>query len=469
MTWLFGICPLSMLERLHYTPHPHQRVGTQFILDHYSCNLWAKPGMGKTGIVLSLLDLLQLGGSDFFPALVIAPKRVADIVWPTELAKWDAFAGMTMTNIPGTHRERAEALRKPKTDIYVTQYENVQWLVEQFEGKTWPFKIVVADESRRLSGFRLNKGGKRSTALSNIAKFTGRWINLTGTPAPNGLTDLWGQSWFLDFGASLGRTYTQFVDNYFKVDPYTHAETLLPGAGEQIHAKIAPFTLALRPEDWFTLELPRYSTVEVELPPAAKPVYKRMERDYFTEVGANIGIEAVNGGVKSMKLLQLASGSIFDASHTAHAVHDAKLEGLESVVSELQEPLLVAYYFTFTPDRIQKLYKNARVLRTARDVDDWNAGKIDMMLVHYQSAGHGLNLQDGGRALVYFDEIWDAELREQVLERLGPMRQKQSGHARTVLVYDIITKDTMDVEARERIDSKLSVQDALMLARARRA
>lgn len=458
-----------MIERLHYGPHPYQRIGTQFILDHHRCNLWAKPGMGKSSTVLSTLDLLQLAGSSFFPALVIAPKRVADIVWPTELAKWDAFAGMTMTNIPGTHRERAEALSKPKTDIYVTQYENVQWLVEQFSGeRKWPFRIVVADESRRLSGFRLNKGGKRSTALSNIAKFTGRWVNLTGTPAPNGLTDLWGQQWFLDFGSALGRTYTQFVDSHFKVDRYTQAETLLPGADERIHAKIAPLTLALRPEDWFDLELPRYTVVEVELPSAAKPIYKRMERDYFTTVG-DIGIEAVNGGVKSMKLLQLASGSIFDADRTVHAVHDAKLEGLESIVSELGEPLLVAYYFTFTPERIQRTFPKARVLKSAQDVADWNAGKIDMMLVHYQSAGHGLNLQDGGRALAYFDEIWDAELREQVLERLGPMRQKQSGHARTVLVYDIITKDTMDVEARERIDSKLSIQDALMLARARRA
>jgi hypothetical protein len=419
-------------------------------------------------MVLRLLDLLKMGGSSFFPALIVAPKRVAELVWSGELEKWECFAGLTLTKILGDRDKRTAALRAPKTDLYVVNYDNVQWLVEQFKGKPWPFKIVICDESTRLKSFRLNKGGARATALSRIAKYTGRWINLTGTPAPNGLTDLWGQMWFLDFGERLGRTYTQFIQRYFTENAYTHAVTPLPGAEAAIYAAIADITLALRPEDWFDLEKPLYRCVEAELPYPARAIYRRMEREYFTEVG-DAQIEAFNGGVKSMKLLQLASGSIYDAERGSHAVHDAKLEALQDIVSELNEPLLVAYYFKFTPERIQKAFPKARVLRTARDIEDWNAGRVEMMLTHYQSAGHGLNLQDGGRALVYFDQIWDAELREQVLERLGPMRQKQSGYARTVLVYDITAKDTMDMEARERVDSRLSLQEALMLARSRRS
>jgi hypothetical protein len=174
-----------------------------------------------------------------------------------------------------------------------------------------------------------------------------------------------------------------------------------------------------------------------------------------------------------MKLLQMAAGSVypskaFDSKHVALHIHDEKIEGLKSIVNELDEPLLVAYYFEFTPPRILKAFPNARIMRTQKDIDDWNTGKVDMMLVNYKSAGHGLNLQDGGRALAYFDQIWDAELREQVLERLGPVRQAQSGYKRVVLVYDIITRATMDEEALERQDSKMTVQDALMLARARR-
>jgi len=307
----------------------------------------------------------------------------------------------------------------------------------------------------------------RTAALSKIAKHTGRWVNLTGTPATNGLTDLWGQAWFCDFGARLGRSYSKFMQQWFHVNEYTHAITPLPGAGKEIEAALADITFALRFEDWFTAKQPEAVPVYVEMPTSAQKLYDRMEHEFFAEMGET-QIEAFNSAAKSMKLLQIAAGSIYDEMHVAHHVHDAKIEALEDVFEELGENLLVAYYFKFSIPRILRTFPHARVLQTDKDFEDWNAGKIRMGLVHYQSAGHGLSLQDGGRALAFFDQIWDLELRLQVLERLGVARQVLSGYNRAVLLYDIICRGTIELEVADRNMSKISVQDALTRARARR-
>lgn len=450
----------------HYTPRPYQSIATDFIMDTHRCLLAAKPGMGKTASMLAALDILKLAGSQFFPVLVLAPKRVANTVWPDELHKWDAFRDLSMTIIHGEHKLREAEIRAPKTDIYVTQYANIEWLCDKLPQSRWPFKTVVADESTRLKGFRLSKSAVRARRMAEIAKYTGRWINMTGTPAANGLTDLWGQMWFVDFGQRLGRTYTTFMQRWFYENQYTHEVKMLPGADKEIYTAIADVTLALRPEDWFELQKPVYSTLCVELPAAARSVYKQMETKLFIELDAK-PIEAVNASVKTLKLLELASGSVYDSASEWHDVHDAKLEALENIVEELNEPLLLAYYFQFTPDRVRRLFKHAKVLDTEADFAAWNRGEIPLGMIHYQSAGHGLNLQHGGRALVYFDEIWDGELREQVLERLGPTRQAQAGLNRSVLVWDITAKSTMDEQAMAKTTGKLTLQEALMQARAR--
>lgn len=457
-----------MTERLHYTPRPYQRIGTQFLLDNQRCNLWAKPGMGKTGMVLSLLDIMKIAGSNFFPALVVAPKRVADIVWPDELAKWDAFEGISLTKILGNRAQRADALLGQPTDLSVINYENLLSLREHLGGK-WPFKTVIADESKRLAGFQLQASTKRADMLADIAQHTGRWINLTGTPATRDLRDLWGQNWFVDFGARLGHSKTKFESRWFQTNPYSRKVKPLPGAEAEIHAAMADVALAFRPEDWFEFEKPRNTRVMVRLPREARRIYDEMDDKLFTTVDG-VAIEAPNGGVRSMKCLQIASGSIYPAVDAAALpIHDAKVEALESVVSELNEPLLVAYYFAFTPARILKAFPKARVLRTKKDINDWNAGRIDLMLVHYQSAGHGLNLQDGGRAVLNFDQVWDEELRQQVVERVGPARQAQSGYKRIVLTYDLVAEGTEDEAVMIQSELKCSMQEALFLARSRRS
>ena len=455
------------MEREHFTAQPFQRIGTQFMLDHPRCNLWAKPGMGKTAMACTVLDCLKIAGSDFLPAIVLAPARVAKIVWPGELARWDVFKDLTFTTILGERADRVDALLGPKTDLYVINYENVLSL-RQHLGKKWPFKTVFADESRRLSGFRLRNSTLRADALADIAAHTGRWVNMSGTPAPNGYEDLWGPNWFIDEGRSLGRSYTKYTQQFFSENPYSRRVKLLPGAQEEIDAKLAAYSIAFRPEDWFDIQKPLCRIVPVEMPKTVRDAYRKMERELVTYVG-DVAVLAPNAGVQTGKLLQMASGSVYPGPGAeALALHDAKNDGLESIVNELCEPLLVAYWWQFTPGRIQRAFPKARVLTTEKDFSDWNKGKVPIGLINYKSAGHGLSLQDGGRALAYYDQIWDEELRQQVLERVGPTRQAQSGYKRVVLQYDIVTQGTEDEAVLIRSAEKCSIGEALMRAHARR-
>ena len=451
---------------MKFTPHWYQREATQFILDTPRCNLWLPMGAGKTTAVISALDILHLAGSNYFPALVIAPKRVAEVVWSGEVYKWDCFKHLRVIKIMGTQKERRDALKAKKADIYVTNYDNLIWL-ERNLGKQWPFGIVILDESTRVKGFRLSGGGLRAWQLSKIVKHTGRWINLTGTPVTNGLTDLWGQMWFVDYGERLGRTYTQFMERYFRTDDYTHKVHPLPGAEDEIHAAIGDVVYALRLEQCLPdVSKPLHVPIEVELPPSARKLYDTMEKDFFVELGD--GIEAPTAAVKSMKLLQLASGAIYDSARDVHPIHDAKIDALKELAEDCAEPLLVAYHFKFDIPRIQKVFPKARVLQGEKDISDWNQGKIQMLLAHPASAGHGINLAAGGRNIVFFSHDWNLETRQQIIERLGPARQAQLKTGKITRIFDIVAKDTLDSDVLECTAGKLTVQQALVNARSRR-
>lgn len=454
--------------RRHFEPRPYQLLAQDFLLNTPRAMLAAPPGLGKTSTVYAVLDILKMCGSNFFPALVVAPKQVAKAVWTGEARKWDRFVDLTVQTVVGDREQRLAALRAaPIADVYTVNYENLDWLMATL-GERWPFKTVIADESTRLKNFRLDaRKGRRSTALSYIVRHTGRWINLSGTPMPNGYQDLWGQFWFVDQGVRLGRTYTNFLDQWFTKNEYTRAVKPRPGAAEEITVALMDVMMSLRVEDWFDLQEPMRVMREVELPPKVRGVYDQMEKDYFAEIGA-AGIEAVNSGVKAQKLLELASGSMYDEHGDAHEAHDLKNELLESIVNELQEPLMVVYWWDFDAPRIKKAFPHARVYRGERERADWNAGKIDMLLINPAQGGHGLDFQDGGRAICHYSNTWDAELRDQVNARLGPVRQAQSGHNRAVLEYYLVAKDTIDMECVDRVDGKLSEQDVLMRALSRR-
>ncbi len=452
---------------MKFTPRPWQKVITNFILDTPRCNIWADMGSGKTSGVLTAFDILMMAGSSMFPALVLAPLRVARDVWPPERNKWDHLDGMRISPIIGDPEDRRRALHK-KADVYTINYENIPWLLDQLNGK-WPFKTVVSDESTKLKGFRLTHGTARSKKLSTIARKTGRWINLTGTPSPNGLKDLWGQCWFLDFGKRLGESYTDFKDRWFRQDPYTQELTAMPFAMEQIQKALSDITLTIQMKDWIDLKDPISHIVEVELPNERMREYRKLEKEMFVTLHNDVELTALSAAARTTKCLQFAAGAAYHEGQAWTEIHNEKLDALEEIVEETAGAnLFIAYWWKHDAARILKRFPHARQLKTKKDEDDWNAGRISMLLAHPQSAGHGLNLQYGGHHIVFFSDWWNLEARQQIIERIGPVRQMQAGFDRPVYIHQIITKGTLDEDVLLRHTSKADTQQILMNAMKRR-
>lgn len=449
-----------------YIPRAYGPLATGFMLDNPYCALWAKPGMGKTALTYTVIDILKFAGYNVFPILVLAPKKVCELTWPVEQLKWCQFQDLRIVPLFGDKATREANLKLPG-DVYVINYELIPWLVSRLRG-VWPFRMLIVDEATKLKNFRQKGGGIRSSALAGLIDKFGRVIELSGTPSPNGLKDLWGQLYFLDKGQRLFPTYTQFIDRWFTEDPYTKDIVPKPHAFDEIHARIADITMSLRPEDWFDIDEPIFVEKRVQLPPEAMALYDKLETEFFLEwEDTGQELDAVNAMALTTKLLQMASGTVYDNEKATVFIHDAKVEMLRSVMEESGgEPILTVYQYRSQIAALKDAFPGTRVFKTKKDQDDWNAGRIQHMLIHPDSAGHGVDLQDGGRTMVFFTGTWNLESRLQVIERIGPMRQLQSGHPRAVMIYDLIANDTVDIELLARMQGKLSVMEALMAARA---
>jgi SNF2 family DNA or RNA helicase len=456
------------MTRREYNPRPYQSMIVQHIHNVDRCAVWAGMGMGKTISTLTALDSLFLAGEDH-PVLVLAPLRVARTTWPEEARKWSHLRHVSVMPIVGDEKERRAALRY-EASVYTTNYENVPWLVEHF-GDRWPFRTLVPDESTKLKSFRLRQGGKRAAALAKVAHpKIKRIIELTGTPSPNGLQDLWGQAWFIDGGVRLGRTFDAFKQRWFQKSHDGYGLNPLPNAQAEIQDKLRDVCITVDPADWFDLQEPIVTPVYVDLPPRARQLYRDMERQMFMEIEGH-DVEAFNAAARTLKCLQIANGAAYvDDSGAWREVHDEKLQALEDIVEEAAgAPVLVAYHFKSDLARLLKAFPQGRVLDTdPATIKEWNEGKIPVLFAHPASAGHGLNLQDGGNILVYFGHWWALEERMQILERIGPVRQLQAGYNRPCFVYNIIARDTVDEDVIERVDSKREVQDILLDAMKRR-
>ena len=449
---------------MQYVPRPYQRMITDYILEHPRCSTWAFMGAGKGVATLTALDYMYATGLETAPTLVLGPLRVARDVWPYEVKKWDHLSGLEVVPIIGTETERRAALKRD-APVYTINYENLQWLI-QLLGSAWPFGSVIADESTKLKGHRLNSGGARANALSKVAhsNLTKRWVNLTGTPSPNGLIDLWGQQWFVDQGGRLGLTFTAFKNRWFYQGFDGYSLKAHAFAQDQIQERLADCCLTIKAEDWFDLKEPVVRDIWVDLPPVAVKHYREMQREMFTQV-ESAGIEAFNSASMTIKCLQIANGAIFTDKDKFAVVHEAKLEALDDILDEWNgSPVIVAYHFTHDLRRLKARYPKGRILKTKRDEDDWNAGKIPLLFLHPESAGHGLNLQDGGNVLVFFGHWWSLEPYQQIIERIGPVRQLQSGHQRNVFIYHIYANGTVDEDVKLRRETKASVQDLLLNA-----
>lgn len=451
---------------IDYKPHDYQRLIIPFIQSTPRCAVWAGMGLGKsvsTATALEELDFVE----DVYPILIVAPLRVARTTWPSEYRKWSHLIHRKVSVITGNVKERVLAC-KSKADVYTVNFEQLPWLVEYF-GNNWPFRVVVIDEATKLKGFRLRQGTARAKALARVAHTKiKRVVLLTGTPSPNGLRDLWGQMWFIDKGHRLGRTMDDFTQRWFRKAHTGFGVEAIECAQEQIQNALRDVCITVDAADWFDLGELIQNRVMVELPPKAAVLYREMEKKMFMELAGGEKIEALNAAAKTQKCLQIASGAAYlDGGNTNWEVlHDEKLDALDEILEEAcGMPVLVAYHFKSDLARLKAKYPKGIDLSTKDGLDRAIAGEGLVWFGHPASMGHGVDgLQQHSSIMVFFTSNWSLEEHLQVIERIGPVRQKQAGKKRPVFVHYILAKDTMDEVVLERLQSKREVQDVLLSA-----
>ena len=440
-----------------YKAHSYQERAKNFIEDHEAAGLFLEMGLGKTVITLTAIDELMNDRFEVSRVLVIAPLRVAEDTWSRESKKWDHLKHLRISKILGSAADRKAALKKD-ADIYVINRENVVWLVEYLEKERikWPFDMIVIDE---LSSFKNNQA-KRFKALRKVRPLVDRIVGLTGTPAANSLMDLWAEMYLLDRGERLGRTLTAYRGNWFRPGymngPVVYKWEPRRGALEDITKRIADITVSMKAEDYLTLPDKIETTVSVTLDEKALKTYKVMEQESLLELEGE-EIAAMDAAAVMSKLLQLANGFIYGSDHNAVHIHDAKLEALEEIIEAADSPVLVFYNFQADKDQILAKFKDARLLTNDKDIEDWNKGKVPILLAHPASAGFGLNLQDGGHIMAWYGLPWSLEQYLQAVARLQRQGQKYP-----VMVYHIIAAGTVDEQVARSLAAKDMTQSTMI-------
>lgn len=440
---------------MRYRPHDYQQTATRFILDHPEAAILLGMGLGKSVITLTAIWELLLDYFTVSRVLVVAPLRVARDTWPAEAAKWDHLDGLSVAVAVGTKADRLDALAKSAM-VTVINRENIPWLVSQL-GEAWPFDMVVIDE---LSSFK-NHRAKRFTALVKMRPHVKRWVGLTGTPASNGLMDIWAQFRLLDGGQRLGRFITRYRDRWFTPDKRNGMQvfTYKPreGAEDEIYEAIADMTLSMRTTDHLQLPPLTVTTTPVVLGAQERVVYEQLKADLVVDLDGQV-VDAANAAALSGKLLQLASGAIYDEHGETVEVHGAKLDALEDILEAANgQTVLVAYWYRHDRERIQRRFPDARELRISADIAAWNRGDIPLGLIHPASAGHGLNLQAGGHLLVWFSLTWSMELYQQTNARLY-----RQGQADPVTITHLAAIGTLDQAVLGALEAKDMTQAALI-------
>lgn len=443
---------------MHYTPHQYQAFTTNYIETHPQAAIILGMGMGKTIITLTAINNLIYDHFTVHKALIIAPLRVARDTWPQEINKWDHLTSLRTAVMVGDKHTRDQALNTD-ADIYITNRENIPWLVDHV-GHDWPFDMVVIDE---LSSFKSHQA-KRFKALRKMRPHINRIIGLTGTPAPNSLMDLWAQFALIDGGDRLGKFITRYRNQYFLPDKRNGAQIYTykprPGAEQEIYDAISDITVSMRTTDYLDLPEVTYTNHPVTLSAPERAAYDRLKKDMVIQLGDDT-IDAANAAALSGKLQQLASGAIYiDDEHNTATVHARKLDALEDLIEQANgATVLVAYWFKHEARRILGRFPQARALATSQDFADWNAGKIPVGLIHPASAGHGLNLQAGGHILVWMTTPWSLELYEQTNARLH-----RQGQTEPVSIIHLVAADTIDARVGAALSGKSVTQDALVEA-----
>lgn len=437
-----------------YNPHPYQVYATRRIVEDSHVGLLLGMGLGKSVITLTAIDELIYDYLAVERVLIIAPKKVAEATWQTEAAKWDHLHRLRISTALGPADERLAAINAV-ADITIINRENVVWLVETL-GKAWLFDMIVVDES---SSFK-NPSAKRFKALRRMLPRTERVVILTGTPAPNGIEDLWSQIYLLDRGERLGRYVTHYRERYFDHNPWRHEYVPKPGAFEAVQKLIGDICVSMKAEDYLQLPELIVHDVPVALEGAGLRAYREMEKTMVMEIGEE-EISATTAAALTGKLLQLCGGCVYDENGEAHHVHDAKLEALGELIEALNEPAILFYGYRHELPGLENVLKGKRwrVLDTAADADAWNRGEVDVLLVHPASCAYGLNLQDGGRHVIWYTLTWSLELYQQANARLH-----RQGQERPVIVHRLLVQGGVDQDVAAALEGKDATQAALIEA-----
>lgn len=446
---------------MKFNPHEYQKFCIQKILDTPKVGIWQDMGLGKTVTTLTAVRELKYNRFAVRKVLVIAPKKVAEGTWTKEKDKWDHTKILRVSPVLGSQAKRIRALNTP-ADIYITNRENVVWLVDYYRN-SWPFDMVVVDES---SSFK-SHSAKRFKALASVSDRIDRMVELTGTPSPNGLDDLWAQVFLLDGGERLEKRYTWFRERYFQpdkrgADGMVYSYAAKPGTERSILDRISDICISMKAEDYLQLPDITYHEIPVELDAKSRKAYEDLEMQMVLSLPDEEDISVTSAAALSNKLLQLANGAIYDEDHAAHEVHSCKIEAFLELIESLQgKPVLVFYNFQHDRERILKALQKSglriRELKTTQDEDDWNARKIDILLTHPASSAYGLNLQQGGNHVIWFGLTWNYELYTQANKRLHRQGQEEK-----VIIHHLICTGTRDEDVMQALKRKDDVQNWVM-------
>lgn len=437
---------------MEYKPHDYQIYATEYLMNNPVAALFLDCGLGKTVITLSAIWQLALDDFEVGRILVVAPLRVARDTWPSEIEKWEHLKGLKYSVVVGTVNERRAALQK-RAFVYIINRENVSWLVDS---GYFNFDMVILDE---LSSFK-NFQSKRCRSLRKVRGSVKRIVGLTGTPAPNGLMDLFAEIGILDMGQRLGRFITKYRDTYFLPDKRNQQIVFSykprDGAESAIYEKISDICISMKASDHIKMPELVETNVEVTMNETEKALYDQLERDMFLPFKDG-DIDPASAVGLSNKLHQMANGSVYDENGKVIHIHDRKFDALEDLIEAANgKPVLVAYWFQFDRDELRRRF-GAVQLDASEDIRKWNAGEIPVAMIHPASAGHGLNLQSGGSTLIWFSTIWSLELYQQTNARLYRQGQKN-----TVVIQHLITKGTVDEDVMAALSRKDVTQDALL-------
>lgn len=415
---------------------------------------------------MSAVNELMLDYVQVYKVLIVAPLRVARDTWPNELKKWDHLKNLRMSVVMGDQKQRVKALQEP-AHLYTINRENLKWLVDYYDSNKmdWDFDMVVIDE---LSSFKNHKS-QRWKALRSIRAMCRRIIGLTGTPAPNSLFDLWAEIGILDQGERLGRFITRYRESYFRPKSYNPSTgvvfqyELRDGAEQRIYDRISDICISMKALDYLDMPECSYTETMVRMSEQEKKLYDQLKTDLILPM-AEGDVEAANAAALSNKLLQMANGAVYDENGTVREFHKKKLEALEDLIEAANgQNALIAYWFKHDKDRILDYFAKQKVhvrsLQTSKDMDDWNAGKIPIALIHPASAGHGLNIQQGGHILIWFGLTWSLEAYQQTNARLWRQGQRER-----VSIHHIITEDSVDENVMKALNSKEFRQEDLIAA-----